>query len=111
MRTARAWGVPLSVFRGQRPPGARWTFKDRLIAMAVADYEADLCGGCGEPRSESMDPANERAYVAPPPLRCHACTAIEARQEKYRDAQQPRALAFTVELARRVASGVRRAAP
>lgn len=54
--------------------------------------------------SESMHPDNERAYHAPLPVRCHACTAIEVRQAEYEKAQQPRALRFTVDLIRRAVS-------
>ena len=55
------------------------------MALALATYEADLCQGCGQPMTESMDPENERGYVAPPPHRCHACTAVAARAEEYRE--------------------------
>lgn len=97
--------------RGERRPTALWSHKDRLLALALAVYEADLCAGCGHPMSESMDPANERRYHAPPPHRCHACTAIELRSAEYEKAQQPRALRFTVDLIRRVASVAGPSAP
>lgn len=75
--------MPLSVFRGQRRPSETWTHHDRVLALALAAYEADLCSGCGQPMTESMDPDNERGYVAPPPHRCHACTAVAERAEEY----------------------------
>lgn len=56
-----------------------------MLALALATYEADLCSGCGQPMTESMDPENERGYVAPPPHRCHACTAVANRAEEYRE--------------------------
>jgi hypothetical protein len=74
------------VFLG-RVPGAGepvWTDDDRDWAMALLAYEADLCE-CGQPRSESMNPANEDAYVAEP-LRCHSCRAIARGGEPFAEA-------------------------
>lgn len=75
--------MPLSVFRGQRRPGDAWTHHDRTLALALSAFEADLCSGCGHPMDESMDPDNERAYFAPAPHRCHACTAIAVKTDEY----------------------------
>ena len=47
---------------------------------------------------ESMDPDNEDRYVAPPPSRCHACTAVHKRVEDYESADAPQALKFSAEL-------------
>ena len=35
-----------------------------------------MCGGCGLPRHETMDPANERKWDTEV-WRCHACAARE----------------------------------
>lgn len=40
------------------------------------------CPGCGHPRDESMDKANQLAYVAEP-VRCFACQARDQRAEKW----------------------------
>lgn len=88
------------MLRLERAPGDRWTVKDRLLALALQGYEDDLCE-CGHPRSESMDPDNEGRYSAPPPSRCHACTAIERRSEQYKEAKAPRALRFAAILTKR----------
>ena len=96
--------MPLSVFRGQRRPGATWTSKDRLLALALHAYEADLCSGCGQPMDDSMSEGAEDAYTVPAPHRCHGCTALYRGMEEYEDASVPQALRFHVALR----EGVRR---
>lgn len=76
---ARAWGVPRSLFLGAPLPAPGeplWTEEDRDWALALIALEADRCGGCGQPRSESTHSRNEFAYTAEP-QRCHACAAME----------------------------------
>jgi hypothetical protein len=67
--------------------------------LALADYEADLCS-CGGLFSETSDPANEFAYVADGPYRCHRCTALaeglDAAQKAGGEIQHPQALHWTV---------------
>lgn len=65
------------MFLGRVPvPGeALWTAEDRAWAIALLEHEADACSGCGQPRSESMDPENEFRYE-PTVLRCHACKTV-----------------------------------
>ena len=50
--------------------------------MALLEYEADICSGCGQPRSESMDKANEYHYE-PTALRCHGCAAVATESERF----------------------------
>jgi hypothetical protein len=47
----------------------------------------EICAGCGEPKSESMDPANELAYQGHA-LRCHACAARDARANEIQEDEQ-----------------------
>lgn len=70
--------MPPSVLTGRvvLPGQPLWTKEDTDLAVALTEIEADRCGGCGQPRSESMDPANEYAYRADP-LRCFSCAARE----------------------------------
>jgi hypothetical protein len=77
------------VFLGRVPAVGEplWTDDDRDWAMALLAYEAELCE-CGQPRSESMNPDSEGAYVAEP-LACHACRAIARSGEPF--AESPRA--------------------
>lgn len=64
-----------------------WTAEDRAWAFADLQLEADTCGGCGQPLSESTDPEREGGYEAPLPTRCHACTTLTAQQDKYTEAR------------------------
>jgi DNA-directed RNA polymerase subunit N (RpoN/RPB10) len=88
----------LGVLWGAYAPSAVWSDRDGLLAQALTVFEAERCTGCGHPLSESMDVANARAYVSPFPMRCHACTAIAERAEKYADTNAPSALRFHAEL-------------
>lgn len=112
LETARAWGVSPSRFMGeesqvisqtyghqtffQKEP--EWKDDDRDAAMALQDYEASLCSGCGHPLEETTDPEKEYAYKAALPLRCHYCTAAARAQEDYRDNPHSEALHFPIEL-------------
>lgn len=69
------------MLHGIRAPGERWTETDTLLAVALVEYEAGLCSGCGHPLEEST-PERHR-FEAPPPKRCQACTAISRRREQY----------------------------
>lgn len=56
-----------------------FTPEDTQLALEW-QAEADLiCGGCGHPIDESMDPDNEDAYVAHVNV-CAACAAKERKQ-------------------------------
>lgn len=57
------------------PGEALWTAEDRTWAIALLEYEAEICSGCGQPRSESMAIENEFRY-RPTVLRCHACNTV-----------------------------------
>lgn len=72
------------MFLGRVPvPGeALWTAEDRAWAMALLEHEADICSGCGQPRSESMDRENEFRY-SPTVLRCHGCAAVARESEQF----------------------------
>jgi uncharacterized cysteine cluster protein YcgN (CxxCxxCC family) len=83
--------LPLSEFR-------KWGSTGRALAVALTDYEASLCDGCGQPVHLSMDPENEGHWVAPLPMRCHACTVIAHRVKDYEKADAPDALKFHAEL-------------
>lgn len=52
-------------------------------ALEWADYKASLCpGGCGYPKVESMDVANESRYDAVA-VRCFACEARDKAGKKW----------------------------
>lgn len=48
------------------------------------DYESSLCSGCGRPRHETFDPANEQAYEAEA-QRCHACATRDRKTTMWRE--------------------------
>lgn len=81
--------------------------KDRAAALALVDYEAGLCTGCGEPMSECHDPDNKTAYEVLPPVRCYACTALEITHDgiNAENTKQPGALRWIVRLKERVSPG------
>jgi hypothetical protein len=82
-------GIPRSLFVGERavpgPGGEAWTEDDVEYALAWQAIAAENCPGCGQPKSESFDPANERAYDVTA-LVCHACAARTHRQASFEDA-------------------------
>lgn len=86
------------MLRGEREPGSRWGEQDSLLAQALTFYESLLCSGCGQPLTQSMDPATEGKWTAPLPSRCHACTAIAHRAKDYEKADAPHALKFSAHL-------------
>lgn len=56
-------------------------------------HEESLCPGCGQPRDETFDPlhdgdnpARTHEYVASPPLRDHACTAMSRARQSFAEA-------------------------
>lgn len=56
--------MPRSIFLGRVPqPGEPlWLDEDRAWAIALLAEQRDACPGCGQPRSETFDPANAYAY-------------------------------------------------
>ena len=64
------------------PGEALWTAEDRAWAIALLEYEADICSGCGQPRSESMAAEHEFDY-RPTALRCHGCAAVATESERF----------------------------
>lgn len=72
------------MFLGRVPaPGEPlWTDEDRGWAMALLEYEADICSGCGQPRSQSTLAKNEFRYEAEA-LRCHGCKAVAVESENW----------------------------
>jgi hypothetical protein len=58
--------------------------------LALLDYEASLCHGCGGYLPETTDPDSK--YVAGPPGRCHRCTVLHRKQDEYKDQKDPKGL-------------------
>lgn len=84
---ARAHGIPRSIFLGRpwpSPGEPLWLDEDREWALAAHFNDLDTCGGCGQPLSESRDPANEYGYTTEP-MRCHACASMARTSRKFLD--------------------------
>lgn len=86
METARAWGVPRSVFLGRvvGPGEPLWLPEDRWWALALAEDEANRCRDCGHDLTETMAPDAEDAYDATL-TRCHGCAAAARRVAAFTD--------------------------
>lgn len=115
-QVARAWGVPLSRFMGREParrtvyeraPDGRvlaartevepeWTQFDRDIAIALDDYERDLCPGCRHPLAETTAPEAEDRFVPGQPIRCHRCTALSQARSIHTTEYHPDAVFYGV---------------
>ena len=63
-----------------------WLDDDIESALGWMDYLASLCGGCGNPASETMDPDADGAYESVP-LTCFACAARDAENRAVSDAR------------------------
>lgn len=57
--------------------------EDRTLALAFDLYEADLCPGCGQPRTYAHDTDSAGHWHGSDAIRCNACTALEASRRKY----------------------------
>lgn len=116
LRAARSWGVAPSVFLGRGPrldlvvtardaagrparyvdTRPEWDDDDRVLALALEAYDADICAGCGFPLSESTTPAREYSYTAGAAIRCHACTAHAQESAKHSSKSDAAALRIPV---------------
>lgn len=110
IQTARAWGVSPRRFNGWEPkvtvreyPGRmihsaepEWDDESRALAVALTLWEADKCGGCGQPLSETTEVDSDGMY-RPTVIRCHACTAAQIATEMFQDAPQSSALMVSTE--------------
>lgn len=111
LRAARAWGRPPSVFMGRavvttyqndragrlvRSETHEWTWQDREMALALQDYEARLCRGCGGDLTETTKPENQHRYKGEMAYVCHRCVALEVASDVKHP--HPNALTFTAEL-------------
>ena len=86
--TARAWGVRPSEFLA-------WGSDDRELALALHDYEAEQCPGCGGQLGVTTDPEAEERFVPGPSIRCHRCTAISQSRETHKTTYHPHAVLHT----------------
>lgn len=78
LRTARAWGVPHGTLRFGRK---KWTPVDRVLALALTEYEDGLCSGCGHPRDRAWNEDMEGWYTAHRAT-CQSCQAASLEQDR-----------------------------
>ena len=85
-------------------PETEWDQPEQAWMLALDEYEAGLCEGCGHELKDTIPPASEPEdwYVAPP-LRCSACTLVAIEQEGYAQAKtkQMHALRWRVQRKRK----------
>jgi hypothetical protein len=72
------------VFLGRlvQPGEPLWLDDDRDWALALTEYENDICDGCGQPRSQTTAPEAEYAYRAVA-IRCHGCKTAAGATEPF----------------------------
>ncbi len=75
-----------------------WDEDERGWMLALARLRKGECSGCGHPLAESTDPANEGRYKVDPPVRCHACNALQIAFDKAKDYKHPQALRWGAHL-------------
>ena len=63
------------MLRGEKKPGSKWTYKDRIIAMSLTVYEQGICKGCGQPLTHTTgdDPHLYEVEL----LECSGCKELE----------------------------------
>lgn len=67
-----------------------WDDEERARVLALLDYEAQQCSGCGGYLPDTTDPDGK--WVAGLPSRCFRCDAVQRKQQDYRESQNPAAL-------------------
>jgi len=73
-----------------------WSDEDVAWLLALAEYRDRRCPSCGGDLEECTAPEAEGGFEVPPPMRCHAKTALEIAQAEYTDTPQPGALLWRV---------------
>lgn len=90
--------MPRSIFLGRVQAAGEplWTDDDRQWALALLEYEADLCPGCGRSRTETTHPDADGGYEGTA-IRCHGCAAVARMSELHSKApHDPRGLYISV---------------
>lgn len=62
-----------------------WDEEQRALALAMFQFQAETCHGCGGWLQETTAEEAEGKYVALPPIRCHRCKVINAEREAYHE--------------------------
>lgn len=79
---------------------SEWDALQQGWMVALAEYEASRCPGCGGDLNETLTTEAE-SYRVPPPARCGRCTRIAQAQEVHaKDHQHMHATRWTAHLRR-----------
>lgn len=62
-----------------------WLDEDISVALEWDEYRSSLCSGCGQPKTDGMNPDAEDTYEAVP-LQCFPCAAREAEGRRASEA-------------------------
>jgi hypothetical protein len=62
-------------------PEVEWDEVEQTWMLALQYYRDGLCPACGRPVDVCQNPDNEMKWTSPPPVRCHATTAVRERQD------------------------------
>jgi len=68
---------------------AEWDDDEQALMLALAEYEALTCGGCGGWLPETTALENSDNYAPPKPVRCHGCEAMSIAHEHRGDKKRP----------------------
>lgn len=74
-------------------PEPEWDEEQQGWMLALSEYRAGMCTGCGLPLRESTDEKYD--FVVPPPTRCWGCDAVSLAQNKDKR-DRPEALRWSV---------------
>lgn len=75
-RTARSWRIPITVILGYREDAGLWSDQDKIMAVALQQYEDSVHSVCGVPASVAFGDDNV-GRVEWVDSQCHACAAHE----------------------------------
>lgn len=76
-RTARSWRLPVTVLLGFREDVGAWTPQDKIMALALQEYEDSIHHSCGVPASIAFGDDNVERVEWKETM-CHACASKES---------------------------------
>lgn len=86
-RAARDWRIPVTVMLGYRDDNNRWNDQDKIMAVALRQYE-DSIHSCGVPGSVAFGDHNV-GRVEWEEGQCHACASKEGAAESNKNNNYP----------------------
>lgn len=71
-------------------PETEWDEQEQAWMLALAEYRASRCPGCGGNLAETTASGSEGKYGPDLPLQCFQCEALGRSHDAYVDQPQPR---------------------